>query len=253
MTTEHVRTAPALAFSWRITAVGLLASVLALLATLAGASAGTTERVSVASDGTQGNSPSQLPALSADGRFVAFQSWATNLVPGDTNGFADVFVHDRQTDTTERVSVASDGTQGNGGSGAEAISADRRFVDFSSYYTNLVPGDTNGRSWTDVFVHDRPTRTTERVSVASDGTQGNNWSEYPSISADGRFVAFSSYATNLVPGDTNGQQDVFVRDRQTGTTERVAAGRVSAHSADGRFVAFTRHTPRYPMASQFDE
>ena len=104
MTTEHVRTAPALAFSWRITAVGLLASVLALLATPAAASAQTTERVSVASDGTQGNFPSYAgaiiaggQAISADGHIVAFYSEATNLVPGDTNGrwVWDVFVHDR--------------------------------------------------------------------------------------------------------------------------------------------------------------
>src|SRR5438874_791958 len=111
MTTEHVRTAPALAFSWRITAVGLLASFLALLVTPARAAAGTPERVSVDSAGNEGNGGSGGPAISTDGRFVAFDSGATNLVPGDTNGGTDVFVHDRQTGTTGRVSVDSAGNE----------------------------------------------------------------------------------------------------------------------------------------------
>src|SRR5438132_6325767 len=187
---------------------------------------GTTERVSVASDGTQGNGSSGLlsfafpPALSADGRFVAFVSFAANLVAGDTNGATDVFVHDRQTGTTERVSVASDGTQGDGTSSSSALSADGRFVAYHSAATTLVAGDTNGA--TDVFVHDRQTGTTERVSVASGGTQGNGISAAPALSGDGRFVAFHSTATNLVAGDTNGAPDVFVHDRQAGTTERVS-------------------------------
>src|SRR5438093_412858 len=213
---------------------------------------GTTERVSITSDGTQGNGKSGLlsfafpPALSADGRFVAFVSFATNLVAGDTNGATDVFVHDRQTGTTERVSVASDGTQGNAASAGAALSADGRFVAFHSTATNLVAGDTNGK--TDVFVHDRQTGITERVSVASDGTQGNNASSYPALSADGRFVAFDSDATDLVAGDTNGTNDVFVHDGQTGTTERVSVASDgtqgngpssgAALSADGGLVAF---------------
>src|SRR5205823_4849985 len=158
-------------------------------------------------------------------------SAATDLVAGDTNLVSDVFVHDRQTGTTERVSVASDGAQGNGSSGllsfafSPALSADGRFVAFVSVATDLVAGDTNVA--TDVFVHDRQTSTTERVSVASGGgTQGNGNSggffAFPALSADGRFVAFQSDATNLVAGDTNGATDVFVHDRQTGTTERVS-------------------------------
>src|SRR5438132_49617 len=122
--------------------------------------------------------------------------------------------------TTVRVSVASDGTEGNAASAGAALSADGRFVAFHSAGTNLVAGDTNAT--TDVFVHDRQTGITERVSVASDGTQGNKASSYPALSADGRFVAFDSDATNLVAGDTNGATDVFVHDRQTGTTERVS-------------------------------
>ena len=207
---------------------------------------GTTERVSVATGGGQANSTSYDPAISADGRFVAFYSYATNLVSGDTNGATDVFVHDRQTGTTERVSVATGGGQATGSSYIPAISADGRFVAFYSLAPDLVSGDTNGK--TDVFVHDRQTGTTERVSVATGGTEADGSSYNPAISADGRFVAFHSGATNLVGGDTNVANDVFVHDRQTGTTERVSvatnggqANDTSANaaiSADGRFVAF---------------
>src|SRR5207244_1030496 len=156
------------------------------------------------------------PAPSADGRFVACVSSAANLVAGDTNGATDVFVHDRQTGTTERVSVASDGTEGNAASAGAALSADGRFVAFHSTATNLVAGDTNGA--TDVFVHDRQTGTTERVSVDSDGTQGNGPSAGAALSADGGLVAFHGTATNLVAGDANGAYDVFVHDRAVSTT-----------------------------------
>jgi Tol biopolymer transport system component len=207
---------------------------------------GQTTRVSVASDGAQGNSGSWCPSISADGRYVAFQSYASNLVPGDTNGVLDVFVHDRLTGQTTRVSVASDGAQGNGDSECPSISADGRYVAFQSYASNLVPGDTN--LVRDIFVHDRLTGQTTRVSVASDGTQGNDHSRFPSISADGRYVAFASLASNLVPGDTNGKQDIFVHDRLTGQTTRVSVASGGAQgngdsefpsiSADGRYVAF---------------
>jgi Tol biopolymer transport system component len=153
------------------------------------------------------------PAISADGRFVAFWSNADNLVVGDTNGASDVFVHDRETGVTERISVDSAGNQGNNDSLEPAISADGRFVAFLSGADNLVSGDTNGNL--DIFVHDRETDVTERVSVDSVGNQGNNHSLEPAISADGRFVAFRSYANNLVPGDTNSTADVFVHDRKT--------------------------------------
>src|SRR5206468_1530708 len=147
------------------------------------------------------------PAISADGRFVAFTSLSTNLVAGDTNGWQDVFVRDRPTGTTERVSGNSAGKEGNGSSGNPSISADGRFVAFESYATNLVPGDTNKAA--DVFVHDRQTRTTERVSVDSAGNQGNWGSGAPAISADGRFVAFCSASPNLVAGDTNWAKDMY--------------------------------------------
>lgn len=210
---------------------------------------GITTRVSVASDGTQGNSEGRdRPSISADGRYVAFNSYASNLVSGDTNSASDVFVHDNQTGVTTRVSVASDGTQGNRWSGVPAISADGRYVAFSSSAINLVPGDTNAAN--DVFVHDMQTGQTTRVSVASDGSQENgfNGGLWPAISADGRYVAFQSDATNLVPSDTNGVTDVFVHDMQTGQTTRVSVASdgtqangmsdAPAVSADGRYVAF---------------
>jgi archaellum component FlaF (FlaF/FlaG flagellin family) len=169
-----------------------------------------TQRVSVATGGTQGNGDSFIPAISADGRYVTFQSIASNLVPGDTNSTFDVFVRDRRSGTTQRVNVATDGTQANGDSFSLAISADGRYVTFQSIASNLVPGDTNDR--TDVFVRDLRSGTTQRVSVATGGTQANGDSDIPAISADGRYVAFESGASNLVPGDTNHSEDVFVRD-----------------------------------------
>lgn len=178
--------------------------------------------------GLQGNGHSYNPGISADGRWVAFQSEASNLVKGDTNGMSDVFVHDRQTGTTERVSVASDGTQGDGESFSPTISADGRWVAFWSFASNLAAGDTNECPYSsgspncpDVFVRDLQTGTTERVSVASDGTQANEVSGASGVSADGRWVVFWSLASNLVVSDDNGFMDVFVHDRLTGRTERV--------------------------------
>ncbi len=206
---------------------------------------GTTERVSVDSLGAQGNGSSYSPSISADGRHVAFWSHATNLVGGDTNGYVDIFVHDRQSGTTERVSVDSLGAEGHDSSFDPSISADGRYVAFSSYATDLVGGDTNG--WSDVFVHDRQSGATERVSIDSLG-EGNEGSYFPSISADGRYVAFQSWADNLVGGDTNGVLDAFVHDRQSGAIERVnvdslgrqgnGQGWYPTISADGRDVAF---------------
>lgn len=172
---------------------------------------GTTIRISDAPGGGQGNGDSEDPAISGDGRFVAFTSEASNLVTGDTNGKEDVFVHDLQTGTTTRVSVGTGGGQGDGDSSDPAISADGRYVAFKSQATNLVPGDNNGV--VDIFIRDRQTGTTTRVSVDSSGAQTNERSSNPAISADGRFVAFDSHASNLVANDTNAQEDVFVRDR----------------------------------------
>ena len=169
---------------------------------------GTTTRLSVDSSGTQGNGQSYTPSISEDGRYVAFRSSANNLVSGDTNGTWDIFLRDTQTGITTRLSVDSSGTQGNDDSWSPSISADGRYVAFSSGASNLVSGDTNG--WDDIFLHDTQTGTTTRLSVDSSGKQANNQSYTPSISADGRYVAFSSLASNLVSGDTNGKEDVFV-------------------------------------------
>jgi Tol biopolymer transport system component len=209
---------------------------------------GTTERVSVDSSGGQADAESFYPSVSADGRFVAFVSLASNLVPGDTNGFWDVFVRDRLNGTTELVSVGLGGALGDGDADRlPSISADGRYIAFSSYATNLVAGDTNGQL--DVFVRDRWNGTTVLASVDSMGGQGNSFSYEPAISEDGRFVAYTSSASNLVPGDTNGVWDVFVRDLFNQTTEcaSVSAAGVfgdyssgqATISADGRFVAFT--------------
>jgi Tol biopolymer transport system component len=190
--------------------------------------------VSVDSDGNQGNGESLMPSVSADGPFVAFESQATNLVVGDTNGLRDIFVHDRETGTTTRVSIDSDGNQLPWESYDPSISADGRFVAFD-------------RGGAGVYVHDRATGTTALVSVDSDGNQGNGESLMPSISGDGRFVAFSSSATNLVEGDTNGERDVFVYDRETGTTTRMnvypegiqmGKSMYPSINEDGRFVAY---------------
>jgi hypothetical protein len=207
---------------------------------------GATERVSVATGGAEGNYVSGYPSISADGRFVAFQSGASNLVAGDTNGLGDVFVRDLISATTERVSVGSAGAQGDNDSFVSTLSADGRFVAFYGSASNFVAGDTN--SCRDSFVRDRNSAATERVSVDSLGAQGNASSTYASLSADGRFVAFVSVASNLVPGDTNGCDDIFVRDRTGGTIERVSVLTGGAQvdnsssypsiSADGRFVAF---------------
>jgi len=208
---------------------------------------GTTERVSVDSSGVEANGECAYPSLTDDGRFVIYTSFADNLVGGDTNGTWDVFVRDRQTATTERVSLASGNIQGNGPSGIAGLSSDGRYVAFISYATNLVTGDTNGHI--DAFVHDRQTGATQRVSVASDGTQSDGDSPIAVISADGRFVAFLSTATNLVPNDISGWQDIFVRNLRLGTTERVSVGMGGLDadgdsgwpgiSDDGRFVSFS--------------
>lgn len=209
---------------------------------------GTTERVSAASGGAQANGFSDQAAISADGRYVTFISHAANLVVGDTNGVEDVFLHDRQTGLTTRISVSSSGGQANGLSRAHDISDDGRFVPFRSEANNLVAGDGNGA--TDSFVHDTLTGITERISVATGGAEGDGYSGSGIISADGRHVAFSSLAGNLVPGDTNGTWDCFVRDRTTGVTTRasVGTGNVQSNGSDnfcdgisgnGRFSAFT--------------
>jgi Tol biopolymer transport system component len=208
---------------------------------------GITQRISVGPGGVQGDGDSWPSQISADGRYVVFVSDATNLVPGDTNGWPDVFVRVLATEQTIRVSVAGDGSQGNDESGGAAISTDGRYVVFHSWATNLVAGDTN--SACDVFLRDLQAETTTRVSLATDGTQGNGDSKFPTVSADGRYVAFESAAGNLVAGDTNGFIDIFLRDLDTPVTTRVSVATGGAQgqgesylgyiSANGEYVVFT--------------
>lgn len=187
-----------------------------------------TELISLISSGSQaghsGNGPSAGPAISADGCLVAFYSDASNLVPGDTNGFRDVFVRNRCAQTTERVSVSSSGEQANRPSQAAgfsvAISANGRFVAFSSDASNLDDGDNNAT--TDIFVRDRDAGTTTRVSKSAAGESANGPSQFASISGDGRFVVFQSAASNLVENDTNGKTDIFVVDTTDGSVDRVS-------------------------------
>ncbi|MFB7256915.1 hypothetical protein [Streptomyces nojiriensis] len=208
---------------------------------------GAITRVSVDSAGNQANNVSRNPSISADGRYVAFESFATNLVAGDTNRYRDVFVHDLQTGETTRVSVGSHGEQSDSESSHPSISADGHYVAFDSPASNLVSGDTNDSH--DVFVRDRQTGGTTRVSVDSNARQGDGISQLPSISADGRYVAFSSGARTLsLFPDNNHADDVFVHDRLTGYTDRISVGpggeegnsasRTATVSGDGRFVAF---------------
>ena len=186
------------------------------------------------------------PQISADGRYVAFASDAV-LTPGDSNGVQDVFIHDFVSGFTRKVSRSHTGGQTSADSYPGAMSADGRFVVFASTDATLVRGDTNGQS--DVFVYDLRTGSTRLISVSSTGVQGDRMSyEWMTISGDGRYVGFGSAAGNLVPGDTNGQLDVFVHDRRTARTVRISEpnrGGESAGesfspgiSADGRHVVF---------------
>lgn len=208
---------------------------------------GGVERVSMGSSGTEANDHCYAPSISGDGRFIAFFSGASNLVAGDSNAAFDVFVRDRTSAQTVRVSVDSSGAQGNLASLNAAISSDGKLVTFESAATNLVPGDTNG-AVVDVFVRDLQSSTTERVSVDNAGVQANAGGGQAAISSDGRFIAFYSSSPNLVGGDTNGQPDIFVRDRMLSKTRRVSLGNggnqsndacyLPSISADGRWIAF---------------
>lgn len=199
---------------------------------------GATTRISVNGEGEQGLGDSSYPSISADGRFIAFESEASNLDldDSDNNVSSDVFVHDVATGITSRVSVDSMGNEASGSSRNAAISLDGRYVAFDSDAENLVDNDDNGML--DVFVHDRQTATTTRVSIGSDGTQANGYSVNPSISGDGRFVAFDSNASNLVDGDTNFYRDIFVHDRLTGVTSRVSVDSQNNQANGSNFTSF---------------
>ena len=204
---------------------------------------GATSRVSVDSTGAQANGINANPKISGDGRYITYYSNASNLVANDTNGLSDVFVHDRITGVTTRVSVDSAGTEGNDASLVPFPSRDGRYIAFLSYATNLVPGDTNTK--TDVFVHDRNTVTTSRVSIDSAGSQANGTSFMTSISPDGRYVAFSSVANNLVNADTNGKRDIFIHDLDTAMTFRASVRRGGAELNDDSFLPTLSGDSRY--------
>jgi Tol biopolymer transport system component len=214
------------------------------------AEAATTELVSVAADGSQANGPSGSPSINSSGRFVAFDSWADNLVPSDRNSRVDVFVRDLAGGRTERISVNSNGVEGNKGGAFPYVSATGRFVTFISGSTNLA---SPGTSWVEanVFIRDRLTGITELANVGIDGQPARPPSTPTKspVSSDGRYVAFVT-RSSLLPDDTNGLEDVYLRDRFLGVLERVSvdsSGHQSvtnhsdgslAMSPDGRFIAF---------------
>jgi Tol biopolymer transport system component len=210
---------------------------------------GATIRVSVGSGGIQAAGGGASPSLSVDGRFVAFTSSAEDLVAGDTNGVSDVFVHDRRNNVTRRVGMSSAGAEANAFTDSATISANGRFVVFTSAASNLVSGDTNGKP--DIFVRDLERGTTRRVNVSNRGRQDNGLGivDTATISGNGRLVAFTSSGSGLVAGDTNERRDVFVHDNVTKSTTRVnfafdgrqADGESvgAGISGGGRFVTFS--------------
>ncbi len=213
---------------------------------------GITQRISIASDGAQANGNSggnyRGTDISADGRYIVFSSVASNLVPNDTNGKLDLFIHDRTNGTTTRINLANDGSQINlGADGWFDLSSDGRYMVFSSSDSNLVANDNNGQ--VDVFVRDLAMDTTELVSFANDGSQSNSLNTFPGISANGRYVSFISMASNLVTGGNPQTIATFVRDRIANTTEMIDTphdGSVANHisfgsnavSGDGRYIVF---------------
>jgi archaellum component FlaF (FlaF/FlaG flagellin family) len=198
---------------------------------------GDIKRVSVSSAGVEANKDCYDASISADGRYVAFTTEASNLItiPADTNHKTDVYLHDCDTGTTERVSVAnSTGDQGNGDAGGSSISGNGRYVGFRSYASNLVAGDTNFKR--DIFVRDRQTGSTKRVSVSSGGSQGNNHSDFGNILVDASNVIFQSFASNLVPGDSNGEEDVFIHNLSTEDTTRISVSSGGSQGNDDSFL-----------------
>src|SRR5215207_6210961 len=212
---------------------------------------GATTRESVSSEGLQASGGSFQPSISADGRYVAFKSYAPNLVAGDGNGMPDAFVRDRLAGTTERVSVRDNGT-GAGAAGRETweprISADGAVVVFMSDAPDLVAGDTNNAF--DVFAYDRAMRRIQRVSTTSAGQGLALAATHPDVSGDGRYVVFESPAAfaAVTPADADGEMDVFLKDRTTGTTSLMSADATGRNttgwsgrptiSDDGSVVAF---------------
>jgi Tol biopolymer transport system component len=207
-----------------------------------------TRLVSIRSNGAQGTEESTTPAISANGRYVAFETYAPNLFKGDMNEDFDIVIRDRKKGKTKLISKSSSGAKGDDGSVDPDMTPDGRYVVFLSRASNLVAGDTMGI--THLYIHDRVKKTTKLISKSSSGKRGNGSSGSPSVSASGRFVAFESHADNLVPNDNNGARDIFVHDRKKNRTTIVSVrsdgtdggfDRDSTHatiSADGLTVAF---------------
>lgn len=221
---SRVRTGIARMAGWPAGAVAAVLIFVLIAASLA-LGGGVSYRVATDSAGNQANALSGGGTVSIDGRFVVLESTASNLVAGDTNGVSDVFFKDTLNGAITRISTDAAGNQLNGRSRAAKMTPDGHFVVFASAATNLVPGDSNAVE--DIFIKDVWTGAVSRVSVSSGGTQANAISEIPTVSADGRYAAFRSDASNLVTGDTNLVTDVFVRDTQAGTTIRVSTDSAS--------------------------
>lgn len=194
--------------------------------------ANTTRLVDVNANGDQPNVGVQNSKISSNGRYVAFLAYDSSLVSGDNNGRWDLFVKDLQSGSIDLISKSTSGAIANGDTRPEFdISADGRYVVFSSAATNLVSGDTNGEP--DIFVRDTDQNTTTLVSTSSAGSEGNDMSLSPTISCDGARISFNSYATNLVSTDTNGKSDVFVVDRISGSVSDITAnGNDESDNAD---------------------
>lgn len=217
--------------------------------------------VSRSSQGQAGNGPSHAPSISRNGRWIAFASEADNLVSGDSNEKLDVFVHDRQTGSTRLVSRNQNGNLGDEDSVEAAIAADGRFVAFASKAANLVPQDDNGKS--DVFVVDLQNGNIERISVDPRGQEVDQESWLPRLSANGNFVVWSSLADDLVVDDGNGKEDIFGRDRASGTTHRLSLALGStdpneyctapAVAADAPVVVFTAKADNLVRSDENDQ
>jgi len=213
---------------------------------------GKTSRVSVDSDGVQGDDESSLATLSADGRYVVFRSIATNLVDNDTNNKEEIFLHDTLTGKTQRVSVDSAGAEADGDSSSPAINATGQFVVFESQATNLVPDDTNAAA--DIFLRDLQNGTTSRISLDSQGAEADAQSlaAHSTISADGRYIVFRSDASNLIFDDNNNARDIFVRDTVNNTTEIVSVHTDGTQATRGSGNQSISNNGRYVVFITFD-
>lgn len=181
---------------------------------------GEIRRLSVNADGIEGNASSSMASISADGRYIAFSSHASNLAPTDPDKNADIFLVDRLTNTLSHVTQTIDGTPSNGDDFNPVLSADGRYLAFQSSSSNLITGDNN--TAVDIFSYDRTTQTIQRISVGNGGEEANGNSTYPSISADGQQISFASLANNLVANDANNASDIFLHNRQTQQTQLIS-------------------------------